>query len=295
MGYVGQQQQDRDQQQQLEKHRQLRQRQRTPNKTYGYTTNTNLNHDDKDGQYYLDPYKYFGLESDLVVVEDTKRNTNMNPTRSSIGSSDYDDDSDIGNSVNMYERILQQNEHEIDPSVSMSDDCLLHHHNNYHNNALFSTSPTSTLLLGGIDVNVNVTQSDTALCTKKSSRRTAVSSCLRKSRFSFEDTEPSARTRTSNSTTILATTVPKKPIPTNNGDDHHHHERQPSSSVSSSTKSMSTDTSSTTSTSTNSSSSTSASSISSASVSFQPQIQVYLYRPPVEIWAPSGWSSWFGG
>jgi hypothetical protein len=31
------------------------------------------------------------------------------------------------------------------------------------------------------------------------------------------------------------------------------------------------------------------------SVSFEARIQVRLFRPPVENWAPIGWSNWFGG
>lgn len=42
----------------------------------------------------------------------------------------------------------------------------------------------------------------------------------------------------------------------------------------------------------------SSSSVSSASaatsVSFESRIEVHLFHPPVEKWAPSGWSSWFG-
>jgi len=31
------------------------------------------------------------------------------------------------------------------------------------------------------------------------------------------------------------------------------------------------------------------------SVSFESKIRVHLFQPPVEKWAPSGWSNWFGG
>jgi len=31
------------------------------------------------------------------------------------------------------------------------------------------------------------------------------------------------------------------------------------------------------------------------SVSFEPRIKVHLFVPPVEKWAPNGWSNWFGG
>lgn len=37
------------------------------------------------------------------------------------------------------------------------------------------------------------------------------------------------------------------------------------------------------------------SSTQSSSVSFEARIQVRLFIPPVENWAPSGWSNWFGG
>lgn len=31
-----------------------------------------------------------------------------------------------------------------------------------------------------------------------------------------------------------------------------------------------------------------------AEVSFQPKIEIYFFHPPVESWAPKGWSKWFG-
>jgi hypothetical protein len=159
----------------------------------------------------MDGYKYFGIDRSEVQ-------------RDSKVSEDEND------SINTYERMLQQYEKPSQPQISKqtslssrpSSWMTFFGGKSYH----FSSSEPRLQHLGTKPT--RCTQSDTALLKKPQK------SCLRRGRF------------TSTSGDVVDTTNSNNPTNNNNR------------------------------------------------VSFQPKIEIKVFQPPVEKWAPSGWSDWFG-
>lgn len=161
-------------------------------------------------------------------------------------------------SVNSYERVLRRNEVEIHTTTTREG--------GWRSNTCptsLSACTTFESCSGMVISNRKKTsQSDTFLFAKTSSLKRL--SCLRKSRFSFE----------------------KDKHFTDNKDGHHHQQHL-SNDLPNGNEGKEHHRASST-------SSTATATTTTSSVSFESNVEVRLFRPPVEKWAPNGWSSWFG-